>query len=268
MCSHESTSVPEKLSGYEPDQRELRKMSCFFTVFLFQASCKDLQVIEGLYIYLTTSDSTEKLIYVFMNGIMKNYNTEFLKTTTDVISKTQPKINFVQTHARPCGQSIDSGGPSLMWKLANMTGGQVHVISAANVRRMMALIPLEYQSSLIFHQSFSDCKNGQTISIPLDSQTYSATVLIKGEVSLPDYYWDIYNDYSSNSIVLQLGQYCSGDRWESGFGGKCYAALFLSLNWFRAKNFCSDIGGILVNSMDQLTQDFVISKIAILVFKT
>uniref|UniRef100_A0A914Q9G2 C-type lectin domain-containing protein n=1 Tax=Panagrolaimus davidi TaxID=227884 RepID=A0A914Q9G2_9BILA len=193
-----------------------------------------------------------------------------LAKVENLLISTKAKVNFVQTSAYPCGESINSKKPSLMWNITLISGGEVYVISSPTTWNIMELIPFQYKSSLIAEKVFNDCSMGQTFKFPIDSQISTSSILIYGELNGNPIYIspkginnsislsNAFLDYSSNIRLDQLIESCNTDEYYSQYkNGKCWIFLTKPLTWKEAKNECEKRNSKLVSIFDQNDEEYL-----------
>uniref|UniRef100_A0AC34GVD5 EGF-like domain-containing protein n=1 Tax=Panagrolaimus sp. ES5 TaxID=591445 RepID=A0AC34GVD5_9BILA len=193
-------------------------------------SCDNLPLLEVLYIHLATSDAYKYgIYYVFMNGIMGLSSGNLFDQVQGLLETTQSQINIVQTNSYPCGHPITDLGPSRMWLLTTLTGGQVYVISSATTEKVMKTIPFQYRNSLSYERYYDDCSAGQNFYFPVDSESQTVSILIDGELSGDPQYihpdgsndtymvTNIFNDYSANTRLDQIIAQCDNSWRQASF---------------------------------------------------
>jgi hypothetical protein len=231
-------------------------------------SCQEIPVIEALYIHLSTSEALKYgIYYVFMNGYMGFSSGNLFDNVQALLETTQSTVNIVQTNAYPCGQPLTADGPSRMWLLTSLTGGQVYVISSATTEKVMKTIPFQYRNSLSYERYYDDCSAGQNFYFPVDSESQTVNILIDGELNgnvsyiHPDGSNDtymvqnIFNDYSANTRLDQIIGQCD-NNWRQ-VEQRCYRFFAVPSTWQQAHDLCAVEKAILVTIYDQGIEDYL-----------
>uniref|UniRef100_A0A914Z344 Uncharacterized protein n=1 Tax=Panagrolaimus superbus TaxID=310955 RepID=A0A914Z344_9BILA len=152
-----------------------------------------------------------------MNGIM-GYGPELFNTVQKLVVKTETKINFIQVGAYPCSELITYEGPSLMWNISSISGGDVYVISWPTVIKLMKTFPSHYQNSMISEVLFEDCSVEQIFKFPVDSQTQNINILINGELKEDPTYVNPNGDENDHSVETAYIDYTSNSRFNQIVG--------------------------------------------------
>uniref|UniRef100_A0A914ZCI1 C-type lectin domain-containing protein n=1 Tax=Panagrolaimus superbus TaxID=310955 RepID=A0A914ZCI1_9BILA len=194
-----------------------------------------------------------------------------------LLETTQSQVNIVQTNSYPCGQPITADGPSRMWLLTSLTGGQVYVISSATTEKVMKTIPFQYRNSLAYERYYDDCSAGQNFYFPVDSESQTVNILIDGELSGDPQYihpdgtndtymvTNIFNDYSANTRLDQIIGQCD-NNWRQ-VEGRCYRFFAVPQSWDQAKAACAVDKAILVTVFDQKIEDYLYCKFLFKIMK-